>query len=373
MTVQRDIMVVFGTRPEAIKLAPLVLALRASDKFNCIAVSTGQHGHMVKPVTDFFGFSIDHDLGVMKPNQSLNYLASSIIAAMSALIEARKPAYVVVQGDTSTTFAAAMAAFNCNVPVVHIEAGLRTGDIKSPWPEEANRVLTSKIADLHFPPTELAAQNLRHEAVPSERIFNVGNTVVDAALAAANIIAGDPERLAQRFPVTQTIKPLILFTMHRRESFGKPMRDAFGALRDFALANDVEIIFPVHPNPNVRAPATELLSDVVNIHMCDPLEYDELIYLLKNCRFVITDSGGIVEEAAAFSKPALVLRETTERTESVDAGAAVLCGTDREKILPLAMELLSDGSKYRAMSTAPNPFGNGTSCAQIVNILAKRG
>lgn len=362
-------MVVLGTRPEAIKLAPLIIALRESGQFRVITCSTGQHAHMVRPVAEFFGFTIDRDFGIMKPNQTLNHIVSATIAAMDVALDEEKPDWVVVQGDTSTTLAAGLAAFNRKVKIAHVEAGLRTGDISTPFPEEANRVLVSRIADIHFPPTALAADKLREEGVPEFQIHTVGNTVIDAAHAAVGINERDTSELDAKFG-DLTGGNVVLFTMHRRENIGEPMERAFGAVAELARRGN-RIVFPMHPNPLVREPARRILGDIENVTLCEPLEYPELVHVLRNCRFALTDSGGIVEEAAAFSKPAIVLRESTERTESVDAGSAVLCGTDADLILSTALELAADGDRFRSMSCAPNPFGDGTSCAQIVTILAK--
>jgi len=361
-------MIVLGTRPEAIKLAPLIIALRDSGQFEVVTCSTGQHAHMVAPVAKFFGFRIDRDFGIMRPNQTLNHIVSATIAAMDGVLDEERPDWVVVQGDTSTTFAAAMAAFNRKIRIAHVEAGLRTGDIRTPFPEEANRVLVSRIADVHFPPTALAAENLAREGVGAFGIHNVGNTVIDAAQMAASITGLDTSALDEKFGDMSDGRT-VLFTMHRRENVGEPMEQAFGAIAELA-GRGVPILFPMHPNPLVREPARRILGDVPGVTLCEPLEYPELVHVLRHCRFVLTDSGGIVEEAAAFSRPALVLRESTERTESVDAGSAVLCGTDPEKILRYALELIEDGETYVRMSTAPNPFGDGTSARQIVEIMS---
>lgn len=365
----KKIMVVLGTRPEAIKLAPLIIALRESGQFDVVTCSTGQHAHMVKPVAEFFGFDIDRDFGIMKPNQTLNHIVSSTISAMDVALDEERPDWVVVQGDTSTTFAAAMAAFNRKVKIAHVEAGLRTGDISTPFPEEANRVLVSQIADIHFPPTSLAADKLREEGVPEFRIHTVGNTVIDAAHAAVAINERDTSELDSKFGDISG-GDVVLFTMHRRENIGAPMERAFEAVAELARRGS-RVVFPMHPNPLVREPAQRILGGIEGVTLCEPLEYPELVHVLRNCRFALTDSGGIVEEAAAFSKPAIVLRESTERTESVDAGSAVLCGTDADLILSTATELAGESERFRSMSDAPNPYGDGTSCAQIVSILAQ--
>lgn len=361
-------MVVLGTRPEAIKLAPVVKALRGSGRFDVSVHSTGQHAHMVRPVAELFGMHIDEDFGIMLPNQSLNHIVSATIASMNHSLSRGVPDWCVVQGDTSTTFAAAFAAFNAGSRIAHVEAGLRTGDIRSPWPEEANRVLTTRIADLHFAPTKVAAANLAAEGIKASQVHMVGNTVVDAALMAAAIIPQSDAQLNRRFGPFHD--RTVLVTMHRRENLGGPMERALGAVAALADAG-AHILFPMHPNPKVRDVARAILGGRPNVVLADPLDYFELIHVLRACRFVITDSGGIVEEAAAFSKPALVLRESTERIESVKAGGALLVGTDPDRILEPALALLKGGPLLDSMSFAPNPFGDGKSAIRIVDIMAE--
>lgn len=367
----RKVMVVLGTRPEAIKLSQVIAQLREAADMSVTVCSTGQHADMVQPVADLFGFTIDRDFGIMKPNQTLNHIASATMSAMDVALATERPDFCIVQGDTSTTFAAAMAAFYARVPVAHVEAGLRTGNMASPWPEEANRVLVTRIADLHFAPTSLAARRLIQEGVDAERVYNVGNTVIDAAHAAAHAITSSSGRFATKLGDIAE-QNSILFTMHRRESIGEPMERAFAAIAQLARNTGAQIIFPMHPNPKVREGATRFLDGIPNVLLCEPLDYDELIHVLCKCRMIITDSGGIVEEAAAFNKPVLVLRDTTERTEAVDAGSALLCGTDPALIHRRALELLTDSDLYRRMTSAPNPFGDGTASLQIVAILRER-
>jgi UDP-N-acetylglucosamine 2-epimerase (non-hydrolysing) len=370
--VNSKVLVVFGTRPEAIKLAPVVRELRARPGYEVVVCSTGQHREMVKPVCSLFDIHCDYDLDIMRPGQELTYVAAAVIDRLAEVIAKEKPHLTVVQGDTTTAFAAALSSFYCKVPVAHVEAGLRTWNMQSPWPEEANRVLVGKLAALHFPPTQPAYDALIKENVPAADIVLTGNTVVDAALqTAAAFDAGRGATLDERFSFLNPEKPLVLFTMHRRESFGEPMTRVFEALRRFCATHDVEVLFPVHPNPNVRGKAHEILGAQPNVKLVDPLDYEEIVYALRRCRFLITDSGGLVEEAPTFNKPALVLRDTTERPESVDAGCAILCGTDPAKLTRLAEDLLRDGELFKSMSSRPNPFGDGQAARRIADAMNK--
>jgi UDP-N-acetylglucosamine 2-epimerase (non-hydrolysing) len=362
-------MVVFGTRPEAIKLAPVVLALEAHDAFNVVAVSSGQHRDMIAPICRLFDITPDHDLAVMKPGQSLDHVTAAVIERLGECLRLEQPDVVIVQGDTTTAFASALAAFYHKVPVAHVEAGLRTGDMTSPWPEEANRVLIGRLAAWHYPPTAGAAANLIAEGAATGNVLTTGNTVIDAARFVASRqtpaycdAAGGRLGLGGR--------PFLLFTMHRRESFGADIDRVFRALDRFARLHAIDVLFPVHPNPNVFGPAHALLASNPHIHLVAPLDYDEMVFALGHCRFVITDSGGLVEEAPTFGKPVLVLRETTERRESVDAGGAFMVGTDTRLLIDLAGELLADGPRFAAMSRAPNPFGDGHAATRIADHLA---
>jgi UDP-N-acetylglucosamine 2-epimerase (non-hydrolysing) len=369
----RKALVVFGTRPEAIKLAPVIRALERAAWFDVVTCLTGQHRDLVRPICDLFEIRCDYDLDIMRPGQSLTYVASAVTERMAEVIEKEKPDVCIVQGDTTTAFAAALSAYYSKVPVVHVEAGLRTWDLQSPWPEEGNRVLISRIADYHFAPTELARNNLLSEGVDPEKIILTGNTVVDAALLARDLLRHESAAaLASRFAFLKPDPPVILCTMHRRESFGPVMERVFRALQQFCVTRNVQIVFPVHPNPQVHRPAHEILGAQPNIHLCEPLDYQEIIYLLQRCRFVITDSGGIVEEAATFKKPVLVVRDTTERSESVEAGSAILCGSDTAKLARLAGELLEDGPLFAKMSSALNPFGDGYAADRIVKCLLQK-
>ncbi len=367
----QKILIVLGTRPEAIKLAPVILALRADWRFTVTVCSSGQHRDMIAPILALFGIDLDHDLGVMRPGQSLHHVAASVIAGLQQVIAAVAPDLVIVQGDTTTAFAGAVAAHYSRVAVAHVEAGLRTGDLDAPWPEEANRKMIGAIAALHFAPTATAAQNLMREGIDAASVVVAGNTVIDAAHAAARLTRADDDR-AVRLGIDPAGPPVILFTMHRRESFGAPVERVFAAMRRLVAARAVQLLFPVHPNPNIAPVAHRILGDLPGVRLCAPLDYADMIVALGMSRFVITDSGGLVEEAAAFHKPALVLRDTTERAESVDAGGAILCGTDDAMLLRLAGELLDDGALYRRMSTAPNPFGDGHAATRILDTIALR-
>jgi len=366
-------LVVFGTRPEAIKLWPVIRALRASGEYRVVSCSTGQHRDLVEPVSALFSETSDYDLKIMRPGQSLTYVAAAVAEGVAGVIKNESPDICLVQGDTTTAFAAALSAFYCRVPVAHVEAGLRTGDMASPWPEEGNRVMISRLADYHFAPTAAAERNLLAEGADPERVFLTGNTVVDAALHVQALIASGHRNPERRFSGVDAEAPVILFTMHRRESFGGPMERVFRALQQFCVTHNVQVLFPMHPNPSVRRAAQDILGSQPNVHLCDPLDYDELIYMLGRCRFVITDSGGLVEEAPSFGKPVLVLRDTTERPESVEAGCAILCGADPARMTSLADELLKDGRLFRSMASTPNPYGDGRAAERIAACLTNAG
>jgi UDP-N-acetylglucosamine 2-epimerase len=363
-------LVVFGTRPEAIKLAPVITALRAQGGLRVAVCNTGQHGDLVEPVCRLFSIAADHNLRVMRPAQELGYVAAAVIARLGRIIARQRPAICIVQGDTTTALAAALASFYARIPVAHVEAGLRTGNLQSPFPEEANRVLISRISRFHFAPTPAAVERLLEEDVDPSSVLLTGNTVVDAALRAKALIQGPAAKaLAARFGFLRPDTPTILFTMHRRESFGPPVQRVFRALQRFCVTHNVQVVFPVHPNPQILQPAQDILGCQPNIHICDPLAYDELIFLLQRCRFLITDSGGLVEEASAFGKPVIVLRETTERAEAVEAGSAILCGSDIARLASIAEALLQDGPMFCAMTGAPSPFGDGHAADRIARHL----
>ena len=366
----KRVLVVFGTRPEAIKLAPLILALQQDSRFEVVTCSTGQHRDMVAPVCKFFEIEPDYDLDVMEPAQTLDHVAHAVLSKLPAVLHSVRPDLVVVQGDTATAFSAALAAFFHRISIAHVEAGLRTYDLRSPWPEEGFRAMVGRLADYHFAPTERAHRNLVHECAQGEVIVT-GNTVVDAALTAARKIDGLPAlNIALRLGISATDRKKILFTMHRRESFGEPVERVLAALNTIALKNDIEVLYPVHPNPNVSGPAQRILGSNPNVRLLPPLSYDEMIFALKTCSILVTDSGGLAEEAPTFSKPTLILRDATERPECVECGSAMLVGYDTDRLELLVSQLLEGGRLLDAMSSAPNPFGDGRAAERIVNYLA---
>jgi UDP-N-acetylglucosamine 2-epimerase (non-hydrolysing) len=367
------VIVVFGTRPEAIKLAPVVHELRRRKSLQTIVCVTGQHRQMLDQVLSVFRIKPDVDLNLMQPNQDLATLTASSLVALQNVYAKHKPACVVVQGDTTTTFAGSLAAFYQRIPVAHVEAGLRTGNMYSPWPEEMNRVVTTHLTTLHFPPTDTSRANLRREGVPARQIHVTGNTVVDALLSINRELESRPalaKRVARTFPFLDDRKHLLLVTGHRRESFGGGLESICMALAEVAEQNeDVQIVYPVHLNPNVREAASRILSNVQRVHLIEPVDYLPLVFLLRRSRFVLTDSGGIQEEAPALGKPVLVMRDTTERPEGIRAGTARLVGTDRKKIVREAGRLLRDERHYTRMSRAHNPYGDGRAAERIVDVL----
>lgn len=367
---QHKIMTVYGTRPEAIKVATVIEALDRDERFESIAVVTGQHREMLDQVNSMFGITPKHDLDLMKPGQPLNGIVARAIAGIDELLVAEQPDVVIVQGDTSTAMAAAIAAFNRQVTVVHLEAGLRTGDIDSPFPEEANRKIISQVAKLHLAPTRGSRDNLFHESVEPSTIVVTGNTVIDALLEAATweTVPGDPavaEALASG-------RPIILATTHRRENLGDSM-DAIGrALAKIAKKHkDHIVILPVHRNPIVRESVLPHLEGKDNIIVTEPLPYAEFTKVMAAARIVLTDSGGVQEEAPSLGKPVLVMRENTERPEAVDAGTVRLVGTDFDRIVFEANHLLEDAAAYEAMANAVNPYGDGQASARSVAAIAE--
>ena len=351
---------VYGTRPEAIKIAPVVAALRRRPERCTVSVcTTGQHRETLAQMNEQLGLVTDVDLALMRRDQGLNELGASVLAALDPLLADLAPDWVLVQGDTTTAMAAGLAAFHRRIRVGHVEAGLRTGDLAAPFPEEANRRIADLVSSAHFAPSARAAAALRREGHDPATIFLVGNSVVDALLR----IAAD---LGEPAP-----GPLeVLVTMHRRESFGEPLRAVLAALRELAGEfPDVRWVYPVHPNPNVAGPAAAELDGIANVELLPPLDYRQLVERLRSCRLVLTDSGGIQEEAPAFGKPVLVLRDTTERPEGIDAGVARLVGTDRRRIVAAASELLTSAGAYAAMSRAVNPYGDGRAGERIAAIL----
>lgn len=363
---KKKVAILLGTRPEAIKMAPVVRAVQASSSLTAVTCSTGQHREMLDQVLSFFEITPDIDLDLMRKNQDLFDVTTGCLTRLKGVFEELRPDFVLVQGDTTTAFASAVAAFYSKIPVGHIEAGLRTWNRMAPFPEEAYRRMISEIADFHFAPTGKSHANLISEGLDEKTLFLTGNTGIDALMWAAEKTGSHP-LLEERFAG----KKLILMTAHRRENFGEPLRNILNSIKEFALANsDFHIVYPVHPNPNVVQPAEDILANVSNVSLVSPLNYQELVFLLKKCHLVLTDSGGLQEEAPTFGKPVLVFRETTERPEAVEAGCAKLVGSDPEKILGCLGELISDESPmYRHMSTRANPFGDGRASSRIVETL----
>jgi len=378
---KKKISVIFGTRPEAIKLAPVILALKADQTFDCQVCVTAQHRQMLDQVMDIFSIKADCDLDLMKPDQTLAGLTARAVEGLDRYLARAKPDAVLVQGDTTTVFCGALAAFYQRIPVGHVEAGLRTGNLYSPWPEEANRILTSRLARWHFAPTAVSRQNLLAENVPHESIYVTGNTVIDALflaqerLRAADLyIEGLPEFLQPRTPLGQP--RMVLITGHRRENFGAGFESICLAIAELARRYpQVHFVYPVHLNPRVREPVERLLGclESVNVHLVEPLDYLPFIGLMSRADIVLTDSGGVQEEAPSLGKPVLVMRDTTERPEAVEAGTVRLVGTALEKIVNGVSELLDSDTSYKAMARAINPYGDGKSAQRIVDILKGSG
>lgn len=367
------VMVVFGTRPEAIKMAPLALLLDADSRFDCRICVTGQHRQMLDQVLTIFGLRASYDLQIMRPNQDLSDVTSAILLGMRSVFAEFRPDVVLVHGDTATTFAASLAAYYHQVPVGHVEAGLRTNNLYSPWPEEANRKLTGVLTELHFAPTPTAAANLAREGVADDRIYITGNTVIDALLQMVSRLEKDEalkREISKRLPPLGPARKLILVTGHRRESFGDGFERICIALSRIAATNpDVDIVYPVHLNPQVREPVNRLLADIPNIFLIEPQEYLPFVYLMNRAHLVVTDSGGVQEEAPSLGKPVLVMRDTTERPEAVEAGTVKLVGTDVELIEREVVRLLTDTDEYARMSFAHNPYGDGAASQRILDTL----
>lgn len=365
---------VFGTRPEAIKMAPLALALAEDDRFESKVCVTAQHRQMLDQVLDLFELTPDYDLNIMQPGQDLNGVTTAILQGIKEVFEDFKPDIVLVHGDTATTFATALAAYYQQIPVAHVEAGLRTGNLYSPWPEEGNRKLTGALAALHFAPTENSRSNLLSEGIKPKFVHVTGNTVIDALLDVVKKLEASSSlknTLENQFSFIRNTEKLILVTGHRRESFGGGFERICHALVDTAKAfPEVEIVYPVHLNPNVREPINRLLSGIDNIHLIEPLDYLPFVYLMNQSFIILTDSGGIQEEAPSLGKPVLVMRETTERPEAVEAGTVKLVGTERRAIAENLKLLLTDKTAYESMSFAHNPYGDGKACQRIIEVLA---
>ena len=368
----KRILIVFGTRPEAIKLCPLVRQLRLSpDAYTVKVCVTAQHREMLDHALDAFSIQPDYDLDLMQPRQTLAGLTARILAALDPVLETERPDLVIVQGDTATTLAGALAAFYREIPVAHVEAGLRTGDMAQPFPEEMNRVLTSRLAAWHFAPTARAAEALLREGTAREKLFVTGNTGIDAVLYVRDALDSGALR-APDWPWLEPGKHLVLVTSHRRESFGPGLESVMRALARLASRGDVQIVYPVHRNPNVPGPAHALLAGLPHVTLLDPLPYVPFVDLMRRCKLIITDSGGIQEEAPSLGKPVLVLRAKTERPEAVDAGTVKLVGVDQDRIVAEAARLLDDPAEYARLTRIHNPYGDGHACERIAEALAKQ-
>jgi UDP-N-acetylglucosamine 2-epimerase (non-hydrolysing) len=380
--VPMKVLTIFGTRPEAIKMAPVVLALAGTPGIESRVCVTAQHRGMLDQVLGLFQITADYDLDIMKMNQGLTHITTAVLEGLGPVLEDARPDRVLVHGDTTTTFAAALAAFYQRIPVGHVEAGLRTGNIYAPWPEEMNRRLADQLCDLFFAPTEQSRRNLLREGMPDERIVVTGNTVIDALFHVVRILAGDEalgRGLDRRFSMlgsreSSMGRRLILVTGHRRENFGQGFERICRALARLAERSDVDILYPVHLNPNVRAPVNTILGSRARVHLVEPVDYLTFVYLMERADLIITDSGGVQEEAPSLGKPVLVLRETTERPEAVEAGTVRLVGTDEALIVAEAEHLLDDSAAFQAMSRAHNPYGDGHAAIRIRDRLigAKR-
>jgi len=362
------VLFIFGTRPEAIKLCPLVRQLRAGSGLQIRVCVTGQHREMLDQVLAAFDVRPDCDLDLMLPGQTLFQSTSRILAGLEPVFAAERPSLTIVQGDTTTTLCGALASFYQKVPLAHVEAGLRTGDLQRPFPEELNRVLTSRMTALHFAPTEDAANNLRQEGVAPGAVHVTGNTGIDAVLYVRDALEQGRLHAPAAFQ-NQPNRKLIAVTAHRRESFGDGFEHICGALAQLALRPDVEIVYPVHPNPNVQDPVNRILRGQPNIHLIAPLDYVSFVDLMRRAYLLITDSGGIQEEGPSLGKPVLVLREKTERPEAVTAGTVKLVGTDRQSIVNQAVRLLEDRQEYDRMARVHNPYGDGRSSARIADLI----
>ena len=363
------VLLIFGTRPEAIKLCPVIRGLREhSTPFDVRVCVTAQHREMLDQVLQAFDVQPDHDLDLMLPGQTLFQSTSRILAGLESVLQAERPAIVIVQGDTTSTLCGALAGFYQNIPVAHVEAGLRTGDMRQPFPEEMNRVLTSRLAELHFAATEKAAENLLLEGVMPDSIHVTGNTGIDAVLFVRDGLAAGKLR-GREWPELDSSKKLIVVTAHRRESFGGGFERICRALAEIANRPDVQVVYPVHPNPNVQDPVQRLLAGHPNVRLLEPLSYVPFVDLMRRAYLLITDSGGIQEEGPSLGKPILVMREKTERPEAVIAGTVKLVGTDQRRIVSEAISLLDDRRAYEAMARVHNPYGDGQASARIAGLI----
>ncbi len=372
MNSYRKVLVVFGTRPEAVKMAPVVNALKKNSDIESQVCITAQHRQMLDQVLELFEIEPDFDLDLMQPSQDLEEITSRVIDCLKPVLRQVRPDIVLVHGDTTTTFATSLTCFYEKIPVGHVEAGLRTGNLQAPWPEEMNRRMTGILATLHFAPTPLAYQNLIDEGVPDGMIDITGNTVIDALLDIAERIRSDSSlsrSLRDRFPFLDPEKRLILVTAHRRENFGEGFENICQALKTIAECDGVELVYPVHLNPNVQEPVQRVLSGIPNMHLLEPLDYLDFVYLMDRCYMVITDSGGIQEEAPSLGKPVLVMRDKTERPEGLDAGTVRLVGAKKETIVNEAKRLLNSPEVFDQMARATNPYGDGHAAERILQRL----
>ncbi|MBV8045366.1 non-hydrolyzing UDP-N-acetylglucosamine 2-epimerase [Pluralibacter sp.] len=367
------VLTVFGTRPEAIKMAPLVHALAKDPHFEAKVCVTAQHREMLDQVLKLFAIVPDYDLNIMSSGQGLTEITCKILQGLKPVLESFQPDVVLVHGDTTTTMAASLAAFYQRIPVGHVEAGLRTGNLYSPWPEEANRSLTGHLAAWHFAPTTTSRENLLRENIPEQRIVVTGNTVIDALFWVRDSVLSEASLRAEmtaRYPFLNNGKKTILVTGHRRESFGSGFEHICQALATLATTHpDVQVVYPVHLNPNVSEPVNRILGHVENVVLIEPQDYLPFVWLMNHAWLILTDSGGIQEEAPSLGKPVLVMRETTERPEAIDAGTVRLVGTDTQRIVDEVTRLLRDDKEYQAMSRAHNPYGDGQACARILSAL----
>lgn len=364
------VLLVFGTRPEAIKMAPVYRQLAADPRFRAEVCVTAQHREMLDQVLSLFEITPEYDLDLMRPGQDLSSITGRVLDGLKGVLRSASPDYVLVHGDTTTTMAASLAAYYEQIPVGHVEAGLRTGNIYSPWPEEMNRRLTGSIASLHFAPTAASRENLLREGVDPETITVTGNTVIDALLSMVDRVrAGGEAEYAHRYPGVDLSRRIVLVTGHRRENFGGGFERICEALAEISRTPNVEVVYPVHLNPNVQEPVHRILGDLPNVHLIEPLEYLPFLFLMDRAHLIVTDSGGIQEEAPSLGKPVLVMRDTTERPEAVEAGTVRLVGTDARTIVDAAVRLLEDDDEYRAMSFAHNPYGDGQASARIADAL----
>jgi len=365
----QKVLFIFGTRPEAIKLAPLIKKMKKNKrKFDVHVCVTGQHREMLDQVLHFFDIVPDFDLHIMKKNQSLTKLTARIVSDLESIFTTVNPDRVIVQGDTTSAYAGALVAYYHKIKIAYVEDGLRSGDRYAPFPEEVNRKMISQLADFHFTPTTLAASNLYNEGI-KENVSIVGNTVIDALFMGLETVKKNEEKYVQFFDFIDFSKKIILVTGHRRENFGKPLENVCVALKEIARRDDVQVVYPVHMNPHISKPVYNLLGKSSDIHLIEPLDYPFLLWLMNKSYFIITDSGGIQEEAPSLHKPLLVTRDVTERIEGIKAGTAKLVGTDTKKIVSEATTLLTNQKKYKIMSSVPNPYGDGHASEKIIHIL----